>query len=103
MTDELSPIDQVIIGSGQADCTNGGWFWYCDAHDTHGNADTEDEARAISAAHTAYKVSAAVAELLADPEYDPEIDGPADVTNPDFDQCYVVVYEPSSHRAPASV
>jgi hypothetical protein len=25
-------------------CTQAGFYWYCDVHDTHGNADTADEA-----------------------------------------------------------
>lgn len=32
-------------------CTTGGWYWYCDLHDTHGQADFEDEAEAVAAAH----------------------------------------------------
>jgi hypothetical protein len=28
-----------------------GWFWYCDVHDTHGNADSEAEAHYVSASH----------------------------------------------------
>jgi len=28
-----------------------GWLWYCDVHDTHGNADTEDEAWFVAQAH----------------------------------------------------
>lgn len=35
-------------------CTLNGWVWYCDGHDTHGNADTEDEARHMAAAHQDY-------------------------------------------------
>jgi hypothetical protein len=35
-------------------CTTSGWYWYCDVHDTHGNADTQDEAEAISEAHQEY-------------------------------------------------
>lgn len=36
-------------------CTgDGGWFWYCDDHDTHGNADSEAEALAMLDAHCAY-------------------------------------------------
>jgi hypothetical protein len=31
-----------------------GWIYYCDEHDTHGNADSEDEARHMASAHTAY-------------------------------------------------
>jgi hypothetical protein len=31
--------------------TVAGWLWYCDNHDTHGNADTQDEAQAYAEAH----------------------------------------------------
>lgn len=31
--------------------TVNGWLWYCDQHDTHGNADTEDEADYMATAH----------------------------------------------------
>jgi hypothetical protein len=37
------------------DCTEAGWYWFCDDHITHGNADSEAEARAILAAHVAYQ------------------------------------------------
>ena len=29
-----------------------GWLWYCDEHDTHGNADTESEAEFLADTHT---------------------------------------------------
>ena len=34
-------------------CTDtiNGWVWYCDAHDTHGNADTVQEAEHMQKAH----------------------------------------------------
>lgn len=31
--------------------TVAGWLWYCDDHDTHGNADSEHEAEAMSRFH----------------------------------------------------
>jgi predicted DNA-binding transcriptional regulator AlpA len=33
--------------------TTEGWLWYCDEHDTHGNADSRDEARFVASAHRA--------------------------------------------------
>ena len=36
--------------------TVNGWLWYCDEHDTHGNADSEGEARRIGFAHVDYFV-----------------------------------------------
>jgi hypothetical protein len=34
-----------------SDCTQAGWLWFCDVHDTHGNADSQDEAHYVSASH----------------------------------------------------
>jgi hypothetical protein len=31
--------------------TVAGWLWYCDIHDTHGNADSEEEAEVYADAH----------------------------------------------------
>jgi hypothetical protein len=33
------------------ECTISGWLWYCDVHDTHGNADLKTEAETVSKAH----------------------------------------------------
>lgn len=33
------------------ECTINGWLWYCDVHDTHGNADLQIEAEAVAKAH----------------------------------------------------
>jgi hypothetical protein len=33
------------------ECSVAGWLWYCDVHDTHGNADSKEEAEAVSEAH----------------------------------------------------
>jgi len=32
-------------------CTKAGWLWYCDVHDTHGNADSQREAQFMAKAH----------------------------------------------------
>ena len=40
------------------ECTVAGWYWYCDACDTHGNADSETEAWWIAKAHEKYQESA---------------------------------------------
>jgi len=34
--------------------TVAGWLWYCDVHDTHGNATTAEEALAMTQAHIAF-------------------------------------------------
>jgi hypothetical protein len=46
------------------ECTKYGWYWYCDVHDTHGNADREAEAQFVSDAHAEYWE-------LDDPDDDP--------------------------------
>lgn len=46
--------DSIILKALAEDLcseTLSGWLWYCDSHDTHGNADSEDEARFIAQAH----------------------------------------------------
>lgn len=35
-------------------CTKGGWIWYCDVHDTHGNADLEEEAYFVARTHAEF-------------------------------------------------
>jgi hypothetical protein len=39
------------ITPGVCETTVSGWVWYCDEHDSHGNADTEDEAVFMFDAH----------------------------------------------------
>ena len=49
----LSPSDLIhqIISHGQGHCTVNGWVWYCDVHDTHGNANFEAEAEFMADHH----------------------------------------------------
>lgn len=35
-------------------CGLSGWYWYCDEHDAHGIADSEDEATFVMDAHVEY-------------------------------------------------
>lgn len=46
-------LDDMIMAS-VCPQTIAGWLWYCDEHDTHGNADSEHEARAMGQAHSDY-------------------------------------------------
>ena len=46
--ESMAKLMSDMISNG---CTIAGWFWYCDLHDTHGNADSEDEAEFIAEAH----------------------------------------------------
>ena len=34
--------------------TVAGWLWHCDNHDTHGNADSQDEAEVYAETHHEY-------------------------------------------------
>jgi hypothetical protein len=48
--------------------TIGGWIWYCDSCDTHGNANSSDEAEHMAEAHALYH------SWDEDVEYDEEKD-----------------------------
>lgn len=48
-----TPLDDLAAASVCSDTVNG-WLWYCDEHDTHGNADSEDEAGYMAHAHSDY-------------------------------------------------
>jgi len=39
------------VAAGSCASTRRGFVWYCDLHDTHGNADTRAEAEYVAAAH----------------------------------------------------
>jgi hypothetical protein len=52
-----SPLDMTSM-EGTCPQTVAGWLWYCDEHDTHGNADSEDEAEHVAAAHVEFIVDA---------------------------------------------
>ena len=56
MDDELKPPSVLQTGISEGVCaeTTSGWLWYCDVHDTHGNADSQDEATIVSDAHRTY-------------------------------------------------
>lgn len=42
---------------GPQACTKAGWFWFCDEHDTHGNADSVEEAGFIADAHSEFQLT----------------------------------------------
>ena len=50
MIDVPSPVDNSAAENVCSD-TTAGWLWYCDEHDTHGNADTEEEAQLLAGTH----------------------------------------------------
>lgn len=75
--DLLHPLDMSAMESICRD-TAQGWLWYCDEHDAHGNADNEDEARHMAAAHVAF--------FMDDPDADPG------------DECPVIVWQRTGHE-----
>ena len=68
--DEFLP-EPVLHVSGQEDLcsdTVAGWIWYCDVHDTHGNADSRAEAKHVAHAHRQFHAEAAQAANADDDE-----------------------------------
>lgn len=53
MTGDEDIIAKIYEGAAAGSCvsTRRGLVWYCDLHDTHGNADTQEEAEFVAAAH----------------------------------------------------
>ena len=53
MPDDLTPPHPLHVSAQENICrdTVEAWIWYCDIHDSHGNADSEEEAKAVAAAH----------------------------------------------------
>ena len=47
-------VTAQMIVRNIGNCTVGGWIWYCDVHDSHGNADSEDEAKYMAIAHEGF-------------------------------------------------
>lgn len=50
----MENIMEQVITSGVCESTTGGWEWYCDAHDTHGNADSKEEAVFVAKSHAKF-------------------------------------------------
>jgi len=70
-------------------CTIGGWYWYCDEHDTHGNADSEDEAEFISEAHIKFHE-----EISFEAYKDDVVNHPDEEFDPDYEveTCEIEIY-----------
>lgn len=56
-----------------------GWLWYCHEHDSHGNADSQEEAEVVAGGHEMYW------DALADPD-------------DEDDQCDVIVWQRVGHE-----
>jgi len=53
---EIIPPSILHMGAQENVCsdTTNGWLWYCDVHDTHGNADSQDEADLLADTHAMF-------------------------------------------------
>lgn len=71
-----SPLNVSAMAGVCADTTSG-WLYYCDEHDTHGNADSEEEALHMADAHVDF--------------FDSEEDG-------GDEPCQVVVWQRTPHE-----
>lgn len=47
----MDPLSESVATSDLCPGTVNGFLWYCDEHDTHGNADSLEEAEALGDAH----------------------------------------------------
>lgn len=44
----------TMVAANSCASTIAGWIWYCDEHNTHGNADSHEEAHHMAEAHVEY-------------------------------------------------
>lgn len=53
---ENYPPRMLDVSASASVCSDtiNGWLWYCDEHDTHGNADSQEEAQHMADAHVDY-------------------------------------------------
>ena len=60
MSDNTRDVEfkDLVMPNDTCKSTKAGWIWYCDEHDTHGNADSADEAEWIADSHTSFYVMA---------------------------------------------
>jgi len=64
---ERDVIQQMVAMDVEREgCTIAGWYWYCDACDTHGNADSEPEAWWTGRAHEDYQRSIQLGDECCD-------------------------------------
>ena len=47
-------VTNEMVVATVAPCTYHAWVWYCDVHDSHGNADSEEEAEYVASAHEGF-------------------------------------------------
>ena len=60
MDDELLPPPAFHMSAQEDLCSDtvAGWLWYCDLHDTHGNANSRAEAKHVAHAHREFYAKA---------------------------------------------
>lgn len=58
MNDERAFSPRLVVTMASAcPSTHNGWLWYCDVHDTHGTANSQNEAEHVAEAHRAHHES----------------------------------------------
>jgi hypothetical protein len=61
-----------LITPGACESTVAGWIWYCDDCDTHGNADSADEADYMARYHAMYRTSIFIGDEDNEEEFSDE-------------------------------
>lgn len=61
-----------LITPGACESTLAGWIWYCDEHQTHGNADSADEAEYMAECHAKFMTSVFIGDEDNEEEFDDE-------------------------------
>jgi len=55
MSIDKVPSPRLVVAMASAcPTTANGWLWYCDVHDTHGTANSQDEVEHVAQAHRDY-------------------------------------------------
>lgn len=83
-----------LITPGACESTMAGWIWYCDEHQTHGNADSSDEAEHMIDAHEEFFTYANIQGYIKE-EGDPSVADNIDWD--DFNGCESFVIDVSNN------
>lgn len=52
MNIDRAPSPRLVVAmASECPTTLQGWMWYCDVHDTHGTANSQDEVEYVARAH----------------------------------------------------
>lgn len=83
-------LKDLIFSNDTCENTIHGWIWYCDECQTHGNADSSDEADYMAGAHYSYMLS--ITEDMADNSEESEEDDDFDLEYETTPQCEGAIY-----------